>query len=93
MAPLTVGICAAYDPDLPSPVDDEELRPLDSGGEELIAGFAEALSVRATIQLACALIGGPEEEAYLGIRLDAAQRGVSLSEAATAVISRNLLPS
>ncbi|MEU8239168.1 hypothetical protein AB0C07_13050 [Actinoplanes missouriensis] len=92
MAPLTVGICAAYDPDLPSPADTAELRPLDDGGEELIAGFAEALSVRATIQLALALIGGPEEDAYLTLRLDAAQQGISLSEAAAAVISSKLLP-
>ncbi|MEU4564312.1 hypothetical protein AB0F72_38515 [Actinoplanes sp. NPDC023936] len=92
MAPLTVGICAAYDPDLPAPVESEEMRALDDGGEELIAGFAEALSVRATIQLALSLIEGPEEDPYFTLRLDAAQQGISLSEAAAAVISSKLLP-
>ncbi|GAA2888068.1 hypothetical protein Acy02nite_81780 [Actinoplanes cyaneus] len=94
MAPLTAGICAAYDPNLPSPGEVDDLAPLDDGGQELVAGFAEALSVRATIQLAVELVatrsGSGPNDAYLELRLDAADKGISLLAAATAVITRSL---
>ncbi|WP_328475209.1 hypothetical protein OHA21_18020 [Actinoplanes sp. NBC_00393] len=94
LAPLTVGICAAYDPEVPWPADPGDLQPLDAGGEELINGFAEALSVRATIQLALELMnqdaGSAALNAYAKLRLDAVTRGISLSAAATAVIARRL---
>jgi hypothetical protein len=91
LAPLAVGICAAYDPEVPWP---DDLQPLDVGGEELINGFAEALSVRATIQLALELMNqgaGPAAmNAYAKLRLDAVNQGTSLSAAATALITRRL---
>ncbi|WIM98582.1 hypothetical protein ACTOB_002186 [Actinoplanes oblitus] len=94
MAPLTAGICAAYDPDLPLPSEIDDLAPLDDGGHELVTGFAEALSVRATIQLAVELVatraGRGTSNAYLDLRLDAADKGISLLAAATAVITRHL---
>ncbi|MBB2947168.1 hypothetical protein FB565_006936 [Actinoplanes lutulentus] len=90
MAPLTAGICAAYDPDLPWPGDTEDVAAMDAGGEELVTGFAEALSVRATIQCALALImandGIKDQDAYLKLRVRAAGDGVSLSAAANTVI-------
>lgn len=88
LAPLTAGICAAYDPELPLP-DDEQ--PLDAGSAELVAGFAEAVSVRATIQLALSIImresGLAHADAYLKLRLHAADIGADLLTAATAVIA------
>ena len=91
MTSLTAGVCAAYDPDLPLPGEDG-IPALDAGGEELISGFMEALSVRATIQFALSVImrgsdAGPDD-AYLKLRLHAADRGISLLAAATSVVSR-----
>jgi hypothetical protein len=88
MAPLTVGVCAAYDPDLEMPTSHGELPPLDGGGEELVAGFAEALAVRATIQLALAMVEDGAGDPYLNLRLRAVDQGVPLLDAATAVIQR-----
>lgn len=94
MAALTAGIRAVHDPDLPWPGEDGATRPLDAGGEELLTGFAEALSVRSTIQLALTLIskGRPAgtEDAYLALRLRAAAARVSLLRAATAAIAGDL---
>ncbi|WP_203830228.1 hypothetical protein [Actinoplanes palleronii] len=94
MAPLTAGIGAAYDADLAPENDHEESPELDAGSEELIAGFTEALSVRATIQLALDLVGERPDvgarHAYPELRLHAADRGVSLLTAANNVISEKL---
>lgn len=90
MAPLIVGVWAVYDPDRPLPHEHEDLPPLDAGGEELLAGFAEALTVRATIQLALRVImarhHGTADDAYLRLRLQAADTGISLLAAANTVI-------
>lgn len=90
---ITTGICAAYDPDLPLPAGSDDAAALDAGGEELLAGFAEALSVRATIQLALAMIGKTEPdgtgEAYPQLRLHAAGQGVSLLNAANDIVLRS----
>ena len=90
MAPLIVGVWAVYDPDRPLPHEHEDLPPLDAGGEELLAGFAEALTVRATIHLALGVIRGRHhgtaKDAYLHLRLQAADTGMSLLAAASAVI-------
>jgi hypothetical protein len=87
LAPLTRGICAAYDPGLEMP---ETLPVDDDGGTELINGFAEALSVRATIQLALTVIGLEsgidDDDAYVVLRLRAVERGVPLLDAATTVV-------
>ncbi|MEV4279688.1 hypothetical protein [Actinoplanes xinjiangensis] len=95
MAPMTAGLCVAYDPELSWP-DRESLGPLDEGGEELVEGFAEALAVRATIQLALDMITiGARVDgagAYLSLRLHAADNHVSLLQAASTLITRNLGP-
>jgi hypothetical protein len=90
VAALLTGICAAYNPDVRWPAGD--LRALDAGGEELLAGFTEALSVRAAIQLALTMIGSAEHtgEPYLELRLQAATEHVSLPDAASDVIARSL---
>jgi hypothetical protein len=93
MAPLAAGISAAFDPDLPQVADDPDMALPDSGAQELLDGFAEAMSVRATIQLAVAIISGAgagagrTRDAYTRLRLDAADAGVSLRAAATSVIT------
>ena len=92
MAPLIVGVWAIYDPNRPLPADHHDLQPLDPGGEELLAGFAEALAVRATIQLALRVIMGransTAEDAYVQLRAYAANTGVPLLTAANGVIAR-----
>jgi hypothetical protein len=92
MAPLIAAVWAVYDPDRPPPADHDDLPPLDPGGEELIAGFAEAMTVRSTIQLALGVIMGrgylTAGDAYLQLRLQAADTGVSLLIAATTVITK-----
>jgi hypothetical protein len=92
MAPLIAAVWAIYDPDRPLPADHDDLQPLDPGGEELLVGFAEAMTVRGTIQLALGVIMGhgyiTAGDAYLQLRLQAADTGVSLLTAATTVITK-----
>ena len=91
MAPLIAGIPAIFDPDLPLPADRDDLQPLDAGGEELLTGFAEALAARSTIQLALGIImghtGTQTKDAYIALRLRAADAGVPLLTAAETVIT------
>jgi hypothetical protein len=91
MAPLIAGVLAMFDPDRPLPADREDLQPLDPGGEELLTGFAESLAVRSTIQLAIEVLRRrariTAEDAYIRLRLRAAEAGVSLLAAAEAVIA------
>ena len=93
MSPLIAGVWAVFDPDKPLPEDD---RPLDAGAEDLLTGFAEALSVRATIQLAVSTIMTRTRtgaaEAYLKLRLHAAEAGVSVPSAAGMVVAQDLAP-
>ena len=92
LAPLIAGVQAMFDPDLPLPADREDLPPLDPGGEELLTGFAESLAVRSTIQLAMEIVrshtGDTAEDAYIILRLQAAEMGVTLLAAASTVIAR-----
>ncbi|WP_122978372.1 hypothetical protein [Actinoplanes teichomyceticus] len=91
MSVLSAAIQAAENPDLPWPPEGDDRQPLDAGVEELAVGYAEALSVRATIQLALTLLersGGPG--AYPRLRLRAAEDGVLLLTAATTIVSRGL---
>jgi hypothetical protein len=92
MATLTAGIRAIFDPELPLPADRDDLQQLDAGGEELLSGFAESLAFRSTIQLALGIImnrtGATTWDAYIKLRLRAAETGVSLLTAAEAVIVR-----
>jgi hypothetical protein len=94
MAPLIVGVWALYDPERPLPSDIDGLPALSKGGTELLTGFAEALAVRSTIQLALGMImsraGITNDEAYLNLRLRAANSGTSLLAAADAIIRGDL---
>lgn len=94
MAPLIAGVWAVYDPAQPVPGGDGALAALDAGAAELLAGFAEALSVRATIQLALRLImertRSTARDAYVTLRLNAADAGASLLTAANTVIQGDL---
>lgn len=94
MAPLIAGVWAVYDPAQPMPAGDGALPALDPGAAELLAGFAEALSVRAAIQLALRIIMEgtrcTARDAYVTLRLRAADTGASLLTAAETVIERGL---
>jgi hypothetical protein len=91
MAPLIAGVPAIFDPDLPLPADRDDLQPLDAGGDELLTSFAEALAARSTIQLALGIVmghtGTPAKDAYIALRLRAADAGVSLLTTAETVIT------
>lgn len=95
MAPLIAGVWAVYDTEEPLPADGG-LRPLDAGGEDLLNGFAEAVAVRATIQLAVSTIMSRRRigaaDAYVSLRLHAADSGVSLLEAAGLIVTQDLAP-
>jgi GAF domain-containing protein len=90
MAPLIAGMLAVHSP------GEEEQQQLDAGAEDLINGFAEALSVRATIQLAIATIVSRNRttaaDAYRQLRLHAADTGVTLQRAAGMVLTQDLAP-
>jgi hypothetical protein len=92
MAPLIAGVLAMFDPELPLPADRDDLQPLDAGSEELLTGFAESLAVRSTIQLAIDIMRGGTDatarDAYIRLRLQAAETGTSLLAAAETVITR-----
>jgi len=74
------------------PADRDDLQALDAGGDELLTGFAEALAARSTIQLALGIImghtGTSATDAYIELRLRAANAGVSLLTTAETVIAR-----
>ena len=95
MASLIAGVWAVYDAEKPLPAD-EGLQPLDAGGEDLLNGFAEAVAVRATIQLAVSTIRSRTRisaaEAYVSLRLHAAESGISLLEAAGLIVTQDLAP-
>jgi hypothetical protein len=92
IAPLIAAVESLFDPGLLGP-DSDEPRILDPGGEELLAGLADAVAARATIQVAIAAImagtEGTAGDAYAALRLRAAQAGTSLTAAAAAVIRQN----
>jgi hypothetical protein len=90
MEPLIVGVWALFRPDELLPADRPDLQPLDAGGEELLNGFAEALTTQSTIQLALGVIMGHDhvnsEEAYLSLRLQAAQTDADLLTVASEIV-------
>jgi hypothetical protein len=96
MQPLIAGVAELYatsrelDLRIPRP-------PVsDPGAEELLAGYAGALSVRATIRLAVEILagsaggsaGGSAEDAYTALCAQAADNDTTLSVAAAAVLKR-----
>jgi hypothetical protein len=91
MAPLIAAISSVHGHPARETTD-EELSELDDGGRELVAGYAEALSVRATVQLAIELIRADNrcsaDDAYVSLCIRAGEAGTDLAEAATALINR-----
>jgi hypothetical protein len=94
MAPLINGICLVHGDPGAEAADDEQLAGMDAGGRELLAGYAEALSVRATIRLAIEVIRSANrcspDDAYVSLCLRAGEAGIDLAEAATAVLSSGI---
>jgi hypothetical protein len=92
MAPLIAGICSVHGHPDGEVSDDIMLSELDAGGRELVTGYAEALSVRATVRLAIELIRSDNrcstDDAYLSLCIRAGDAGTDLAKAATALITR-----
>jgi len=94
MAPLLGRICSLHGhagDDVDNSVLEEEL---DEGGRELISGYAQTLSVRATIKLALGMIMVENrctaDDAYVSLCLHAGQAGTDLAAAATALVTRGM---
>jgi hypothetical protein len=82
MVPLIAAVRRLYaDQQLPD--------GLDTGGQQLLTGLAQALAVRATVQRAVGVLMARDElkadEAYLRLRVRAAEAGVSLADVAEAL--------
>jgi hypothetical protein len=94
MAPLIAGICAVHGHPGEPTIAEEQLAGLDPGGRELVIGYAEALSIRATIRLAIELIiNGSRcspDDAYLSLCIQAGEAGTDLAEAATELIGHGI---
>jgi hypothetical protein len=92
MAPLIAGISSVHGRPGDDAGDEILLSDLDEGGRDLVTGYAEALSVRATIQLAIELIRTDNrcgtDDAYLSLCIRAGDAGTDLAEAATTLINR-----
>ncbi len=90
MAPLIARVEALHDLDSAG-TGDAEPGALDPGGEALVDGIAEAVTARATIQMAIAVLMARTErtadEAYALLRLGAAETGDSLTAAAVALVA------
>jgi len=89
MAPLIAHVGSVYDLSRPPP-GTEGSQALDQGGQELVTGLTDAFAVRALIHRAIGVIMAsedhPADQAYLILRLRAADTGASLPDAAAAVI-------
>ena len=86
MGPLTAAVCGAFDDSEPAPGPG-----LDAGSAGLVAGIAGAFAVRAVIHQAMGVIIAetqrPADAAYVVLRLRAAERGLTLSDVAAAVVA------
>jgi hypothetical protein len=87
MAALTAAVWATYDEATPA----SRLPGLDPGGAQLVAGLIDAFAVRTIIQQAFGIMmaehGSTAESAYAGLRVHAADAGISLLDTARAVIA------
>jgi hypothetical protein len=94
MAPLIVRVAELYATSREIELDAVGPSVSDPGAEELLTGYAGALSVRATIQRAIDVVAGrtavSTEDAYTDLCARAAEHGTSLSAAATAVLKHSL---
>ncbi|WP_229075049.1 GAF domain-containing protein [Actinoplanes sp. DH11] len=90
MEPLIAGVAQLYATSRELDLDVPGLPVSDPGAEELLTGYAGALAVRATIQLALDVLGGNPGDAYIDLCARAAADGTSLGGAAEAVLKELL---
>jgi hypothetical protein len=94
MEPLITGLAELGDTSREPDPDSGDPPVPDPGAEELLAGYAGALSVRATIQLAVDILAGNTadriDDAYAELCARAVANGTSLTVAATGVLKRFL---
>lgn len=94
MAPLIDGICSLHGLPVAATTGGDEPLPVDEGGQELVAGYAEALSIRATIRLAVGIIVNDNhctpDDAYLSLCLRAVEAGTDLAGAAATLLTRRI---
>lgn len=87
---LTTAVWAAYDPDISETWSRDALDP---GGRELAAGIIGALGLRSMIQRAIDVLATSgdvsTERAYLSLRTQAVEAGISLPDAAAHVIEQS----
>lgn len=87
---LIAAVWAAYDPDVSDPWSREALDP---GGRELTAGLIGAMGLRSMIQRAIDVLAAGSDmspdRAYLALRMQAAEAGLSLTDTAAQVIEQN----
>jgi ANTAR domain/GAF domain len=88
MKPLTLAVWSVYEADTPS---DQHGDGLDAGGNELVTGLAGAFAARACIQRAMGMLmarsGGSPDEAFLALRLRAAETGATLTQTADRILA------
>jgi hypothetical protein len=87
MAVLTTAVWSAFDPERSDAPDPD----LDAGGRELTGGLIAALALRSMIQQAIGVImsttGKTADCAYLTLRIQAAESGKTLTDAAADLIA------
>lgn len=85
---LTTAVWSVYDADTPP---DRSFDGLDAGVNELVTGLAGAFAVRATIQQAVGLLmsltRSDSDQAFMALRLRAAEAGGSLTDEATRLLA------
>ena len=90
MAPLIAAILTVHGHPARPLTTEEKLDELDEGARELVTGYARALTVRATIQLAIKTIRAENrcgrDDAYLSLCIRAAEAGTGLGETAAALV-------
>jgi hypothetical protein len=90
MAPLVLSVGQLYATSRELNLSISPPPVLDPGATELLAGYAEVLTLRATVRLAMGALagrtGGSLGDAYAALRCRAADHHTSLSKAATAVL-------
>ncbi|GGQ71509.1 GAF domain-containing protein [Couchioplanes azureus] len=90
MQPLIAAVAELYATSRGLDLDAAGPPVSDPGAEELLTGYASALSIRATIRLAVDVLAGctrsSTEDAYTDLCARAAEKGTSLSLAAAAVL-------
>jgi hypothetical protein len=94
MAPLIAGICAVHEHGDGAIAAPDDLQLLDEGGWELVTGYAEALSIRATIRLSLSIIMKGlhcgADDAYLALCIRAGEAGTDLARAADLLLTRGI---